>query len=121
MDGVGAGGPAGGGGSTEVGAVVPERGGQGAGQRGIVGDGGSGPGGGEELREVGDVGELRTQKQEQIDAWSATASWSLCIFATVLPFSCVLLQRVANFFIRFYSIFGPGICVRYWHTHFPST
>ena len=75
VGGVGAGGPGGVSGSTEVRAVVPGGGGQGAGLRGIVGDGGSGPHGGphRELREVGDVGELRTQKHKQIDAWSATA------------------------------------------------
>jgi hypothetical protein len=64
VGGVGAGGPGGGGRSTEVRTVVPGGGGQGARQRGIVGDGGSGPHGGEggsELREVGDVGELRQQ------------------------------------------------------------
>ena len=87
VGGVGAGGPGCLGGSTEVRAVVPGGGGQGAGLRGIVGDGGSGPHGGEgggELREVRDVGELRKQKHKQMDAWSATAH---CKVAALYLFS----------------------------------
>ena len=90
VDSVGAGGPGGLGGSTEVRAVVPGGGSEGAGEGGIVGDGGSGPHGGEgsgELREVGDVGELRKQKHTQVEAWSARVHCkggsSLCICAKI--------------------------------------
>ena len=89
VGGVGAGGPAGGGGSTEVRAVVPGGGGQGAGLRGIVGDGSSGPHGGpdRELREVGDVGELEDKKIETdaclVSDSTSQGGWSVCTFAGV--------------------------------------
>jgi hypothetical protein len=74
VDGVSARGPGGVGGATEVGAVVPCGGGEGADAGGSVGDGGSGPGGREvEGLEVGEIGELK-HGNTQIQTWSAHGS-----------------------------------------------